>query len=237
MPATSIPEPERQHRLLDLRQLTAHQAADQFFFIQHYNKPEIDAAAFRLKLTGLFKKPAELSLDDIKSMKPVEIVCGYECSGNSPRAMQGLSSNGRFTGVRLRDVLKRAGVDDRAREVVFSAPNRGPEEVVFRQKRSRFSSISAAHHDGERDEPEPILAYRSRAAAHRDHVVPARVVMPGWYGVSNVKGWPRGTCRRALLGNSGALVPHAARRRPARAKTRCADQFVETGGHAPHVKS
>ena len=31
----------------------------------------------------------------------VDVVNGYECSGNSGRAMQGLSSNGRFTGVRV----------------------------------------------------------------------------------------------------------------------------------------
>jgi DMSO/TMAO reductase YedYZ molybdopterin-dependent catalytic subunit len=47
--------------------------------------------------------------------------------------VQGLSSNGRFTGVRLRDVLRRVGVDDTAREVVFFGADKGNEDVVFRQ--------------------------------------------------------------------------------------------------------
>src|SRR6185503_14895391 len=88
---------------------------DQFFFIQHYNRPELDAATHKIKVSGLVKKPLELTLADLKAMPSAEIVNGYECSGNSPNAMQGLSSNGRFTGVRLRDVLKRAGVGDAAR--------------------------------------------------------------------------------------------------------------------------
>src|SRR5882724_2361387 len=35
---------------------------DKFFVIQHYNQPEIDPTAYRLKLTGMLNKPVELSL-------------------------------------------------------------------------------------------------------------------------------------------------------------------------------
>ena len=110
IPATFSPNnPTGANRFLDLRKIDGLITPnDQFFFIQHYNKPEIDPAAHRVRLTGLVHRPIELSLADLKAMKAVEVVNGYECSGNSPRAMQGLSSNGRFTGVRLREVLKRA---------------------------------------------------------------------------------------------------------------------------------
>jgi hypothetical protein len=96
IPATFNPNnPTGANRFLDLRKIDGLITPnDQFFFIQHYNKPEIDAAAYRLKLTGLVDKPVELTVADLKAMKSVEIVNGYECSGNSPRAMQGLSSNG-----------------------------------------------------------------------------------------------------------------------------------------------
>lgn len=191
VPATFNPRnPNGNNRFLDLRQLDGFITPnDQFFFIQHYNKPEVDSATFRLKLTGLFKKPAELSLADIKAMKPVEIVCGYECSGNSPRAMQGLSSNGRFTGVRLRDVLKRVGVDDRAREVVFFGADRGPEDVVFRQNTFKVQQQFGRSITLENAmKPEPILAYALNGQPlDRDHGFPLRVIMPGWYGVANVK--------------------------------------------------
>src|SRR5688572_22114208 len=140
VPFTDIPDSfnpspaDGARRSLDLRRIDGLLTpTDQFFFIQHYNKPDVDAAAYRLKLTGLIRRPTDLSLADLRSMRPVDVVNGYECSGNSARAMQGLSSNGRFTGVRLRDVLQRVGVDDTAREVVFFGADKGNEDVVFRQ--------------------------------------------------------------------------------------------------------
>src|ERR1700750_3236741 len=135
IPATFNPTPANgARRMLDLRKIDGSITPnDQFFFIQHYDRPEVDAATYKLKFTGLVTKPAELSLADLQGMRSVDLVNGYECSGNSGGAMQGLSSNGRFTGVRLRDVLRRIGVDDAAREVVFFGADRGNEDVVFRQ--------------------------------------------------------------------------------------------------------
>ena len=191
IPATFNPSPaDGARRFLDLRKIDGLiTPTDQFFFIQHYNKPEIDGAAYRLKLTGLFSKPAELSLADLRSMPSTEVVNGYECSGNSARAQQGLSSNGRFTGVRLRDVLRRIGVDDKAREVVFLGADKGNEDVVFRQNTLKVQQQFARSITLENAmKPEPLLAYALNGQPlRRDHGFPVRVVMPGWYGVANVK--------------------------------------------------
>ena len=59
---------------------------DKFFVTQHFNQPEIDPNAYRLKLSGMVNKPMELSLADLKKMRSTDMVLGYECSGNSPRA-------------------------------------------------------------------------------------------------------------------------------------------------------
>jgi DMSO/TMAO reductase YedYZ molybdopterin-dependent catalytic subunit len=196
VPFTDVPESfnprpaDDARRSLDLRTIDGFLTPnDQFFFIQHYNKPEIDGAAYRLKLTGLVDRPIELSLADIKAMKSVDIVCGYECSGNSPNAMQGLSSNGRFTGVRLRDVLKRAGVRENAREVVFFGSDRGNEDVVFRQNTFKIQQQFARSITLENAmKPDPLLAYALNGQPlDRNHGFPLRVIMPGWYGVANVK--------------------------------------------------
>jgi len=190
-PATFAPNPPNgNNRFLDLRKIDGPVTPnDQFFFIQHYNKPEIDSSSYRLKLTGLFDKPIELSLSDVQSMKAVDLVNGYECSGNSPRAMQGLSSNGRFTGVRLRDVLKKAGVGDKAREVVFFGSDKGNEDVVFRTNTLKVQQQFARSITLENAmKPEPILAWSlGGKPLDRDHGFPLRVIMPGWYGVANVK--------------------------------------------------
>ena len=191
IPATFNPSPpDGARRFLDLRKIDGFiTPTDQFFFIQHYNKPEIDGAAYRLKLTGLFRKPLELSLADLRSMPSTDVVNGYECSGNSARATQGLSSNGRFTGVRLRDVLQRAGVDDKAREVVFFGADKGNEDVVFRQQTLKMQQQFARSITLENAiKPEPLLAWALNGQPlGRDHGFPIRVVMPGWYGVANVK--------------------------------------------------
>jgi DMSO/TMAO reductase YedYZ molybdopterin-dependent catalytic subunit len=100
VPFTDLPKgfspganPKSPTRVYDIRKIDGpFTPKDQFFTLQHMNQPEIDPATYRLKLTGLVNKPAELSIDELRAMRPVEIAAGYECSGNSPRSVEGLSS-------------------------------------------------------------------------------------------------------------------------------------------------
>jgi DMSO/TMAO reductase YedYZ molybdopterin-dependent catalytic subunit len=183
--------PEAANRYLDIRKIDGLTTPnDQFFFIQHYNRPEIDANAWRLKFTGMVNKPAELSLVDLKGMKPiVELVNGYECSGNSARIFQGLSSCGKFTGVRLRDVLKHVGVGPDAREVVFFGTDRKPEDIVFRQQTFKLEQQFGRSITLENaQKPEPMLVWLLNGEPlKRDNGGPVRLIMPGRYGVNNVK--------------------------------------------------
>jgi DMSO/TMAO reductase YedYZ molybdopterin-dependent catalytic subunit len=177
-------------RLLDIRKINGQLTPkDQFFAINHFNRPDVDAAKYKLKLSGLVNKPVELSLADLKAMKSVEVTAGYECSGNSPRAMQGLSSCGKFTGVRLSDVLKKAGVQADAREVVFFGTDRGEESIVFRQNTFKYEQQFARSITLENAmKPEPILAWALNGEPlTKEQGFPLRLVMPGWYGVANVK--------------------------------------------------
>ena len=77
VPFTDIPasfnprNPSSPSRLLDLRTLDGpFTPADQFFAVQHFDRPVIDAANYRLKLTGLVKSPAEFSLADLARHAP-----------------------------------------------------------------------------------------------------------------------------------------------------------------------
>ncbi len=191
IPATFNPAPANgARRMLDIRKIDGNITPnDQFFFIQHYNKPEIDLATYKLRFTGLVTKPTELSLPDLQGMRSVDLVNGYECSGNSGGAIQGLSSNGRFTGVRLRDVLRRVGVDDAAREVVFFGADKGNEDVVFRQNTLKVQQQFARSITLENAmKPDPMLAWALNGKPlDRDHGAPLRLIIPGWYGVANVK--------------------------------------------------
>ena len=189
-PNYQLNNPNAARRSLDIRKIDGQITPnDQFFFIQHLNRPEIDAASYRLKLTGMVAKPGEFSLADLKAMKATELVAGYECSGNSARAFEGLSSCGRFRGVRLVDVLKRVGVGSKAREVVFFGTDRGLENIVFRQQTFKLDQQFARSITLENAmKPGPLLAYELNGQALvRDEGAPVRLIMPGWYGVCNVK--------------------------------------------------
>lgn len=197
VPFTDLPKnfnpganPNAPTRVLDIRKIDGpFTPTDQFFSLQHMNRPEIDASTYRLKLTGLFEKPAEFTLDDLRRMHPVEVAAGYECSGNSPRSVEGLCSCGQFKGVRLHDVLKHAGVDPKAREVVFFGTDRGPQEVVFRQQTFKLDQQFARSITLENAlKPEPMLAYELNGQPlTRNQGFPLRLIMPGWYGVCNAK--------------------------------------------------
>jgi len=162
---------------------------DQFFTTQHFAKPAIDAATYKLKFSGMVNKPAEFSLAELKAMKPVELVNGFECSGNSPRAIQGLSSCGKFTGVRLNSILKQLGVHPKAREVVFFGYDHGPADVAFRQQTLKLDQQFGRSVTLENAmKNEPMLAYAMNGEPlTQNQGFPVRLIMPGWYGVANVK--------------------------------------------------
>jgi DMSO/TMAO reductase YedYZ molybdopterin-dependent catalytic subunit len=94
-----------------------------------------------------------------------------------------------FKGVRLRDVLKHVGVDPKAREVVFFGADRGMQEVVFRQQTFKLEQQFGRSITLENAmKPEPLLAYALNGdPLTRAHGAPLRLIMPGWYGVCNVK--------------------------------------------------
>jgi DMSO/TMAO reductase YedYZ molybdopterin-dependent catalytic subunit len=197
VPFTDLPQnfnpganPNAPTRQLDIRKIDGpYTPKDQFFALQHMNRPVIDPATYRLKLTGLVNRPTEFTLADLQGMHSVQVPAGYECSGNSPRSVEGLSSCGLFKGVRLSDVLKHVGVNSKAREVVFFGTDRGPQDVVFRQQTFKVEQQFGRSITLENAmKSAPMLAY----ALNGDPLTlaqgfPVRLIMPGWYGVCNVK--------------------------------------------------
>ena len=191
IPASFNPKaPNATTRILDIRNIDGpFTPTDQYFAVQHFDRPEIDGAAYRLKLTGLVNKPTEISLAELGAMRSTEMAVGYECSGNSAHSMQGLASCGRFTGVLLRNLLKHVGVGSKAREVVFFGTDHGAQELVFRkqtfnvdQQYGRSITLENAM------KPEPVVAYALNGEPlRREQGFPVRLIMPGWYGMANVK--------------------------------------------------
>ncbi|MGE5131208.1 MAG: molybdopterin-dependent oxidoreductase, partial [Sphingomonadaceae bacterium] len=103
---------------------------DAFFVRWHLsNVPtSVDGAAHRIKVHGLVNTPLSLSVADLRNnYEQVEIAAVCQCSGNSrglfePRVVGGEWANGAmgnamWKGVRLRDILNKAGVQKGALQV------------------------------------------------------------------------------------------------------------------------
>ena len=189
LPDEIVLERTPDRRIIDVRYIDGvFTPSNQFFTTQHYGHPDVDTATYRLRVSGLVDRPLSLSLADLRGMPSRELVFGFECSGNRG-PLNGLSSNGRWTGVPLRAVLERAGVKAEAREFVFFGADHGEEEVEFRgrsytvdQQYGRSLPRDRALSD------EPLLAYALNGDPLTPHQGrPLRLLIPGWYGAPNVK--------------------------------------------------
>ena len=85
VPFTDLPETfpaaTADRRQLDIRTIDGPLTPrDRFFTTQHYGHPEVDPAAFRLKVSGLVERPLSLSLDALRKMRRTELMAGFECS-------------------------------------------------------------------------------------------------------------------------------------------------------------
>jgi hypothetical protein len=133
-------------------------------------------------------RPKSFSLDDLRKMRSTELVFGFEYSGNR-RPMQGLSSNGRWTGVPLKTVLDQAGVKPNAREFVFFGADHGEEDVDFRGVITKVDQQFGRSLPREKAlSHEILLAYSLNGQPLSRHQgFPLRLLVPGWYGVAHVK--------------------------------------------------
>jgi DMSO/TMAO reductase YedYZ molybdopterin-dependent catalytic subunit len=194
VPFTDIPEntrwePAPDQRRLDIRTINGpFTPKDKFATTQHYGHPDIDPAAYRLKISGLVDQPKQLSLDDLKKMGARDLVAGFECSGNRG-PLQGLCSNGRWTGVSLKTVLDSAGVKASAREFVFFGADHGEEEVEWRTSKFKIDVPFGRSLNREKAlSPDPMLVWALNGDPLTKHQgSPVRLLVPGWYGVANVK--------------------------------------------------
>src|SRR4030088_2678834 len=166
---------------------------DQFYVRWHWAviPTDIDIGKFSLTVRGQVNQTLSLSLNDIlRGLPSVQLSAVNQCSGNSrglfqPRVPGGEWANGAmgnalWAGVRLKDVLDKAGVKPGAVQVRF----RGLEEPVVADAPTFMKSLDIDHaRDGE-----VIIAYAMNG--EQLPVVngfPLRLVVPGWYATYWVK--------------------------------------------------
>ena len=167
--------------------------ADRFYLRNHFGIPVLDEASWRLSVGGLVREPMELSLAELKKMTTDTFVATLECAGNgralfSPATegaqwQLGAVSTAEWAGVRLDEVLDRAGIRPDATELVFRGADRGTvdgsaEPIFF----ERSLAVDDARESG------ALLAYSMNGEPLPvKHGAPLRLVVPGWYAVASVK--------------------------------------------------
>lgn len=193
VPATYNPNPPTGNPSLDTRTIQPSSfitPTQNFFAVQHYGPQQVDAATYKLRLTGLVNKPMEWTLAELKRRPRIEQVVGFECSGNNAPRLNMQMGNARWAGASLSALLKDAGLRPNAREVVFFGVDTGTEEIAHgagpSQKYEQNFARSMAVQDATR--PEVLIAWEMNGAPLPDkHGGPVRLIVPGWYGVCNVK--------------------------------------------------
>src|SRR5687768_6083780 len=161
------------------------------YVLTHYDIPAVDPATWSLEVGGAVARPLRLTLDDLRSRPAVTSRVLLECAGNGraryeprpvsqPWLLEAVGS-AEWTGTPLAPLLEEAGLRSDAVDVVFTGADHGVERGV-EQDYARGLPLAEALR------PEPLLAWAMNGRPlPPQHGAPLRLVVPGWYGMAQVK--------------------------------------------------
>jgi sulfane dehydrogenase subunit SoxC len=159
------------------------------YLLIHYDIPAVSPEAFRLEVGGAVERPLSLSLAELAARERVGMPVTFECAGNgrallSPRPVSQpwlteAVGTAEWAGTPLWPLLEEAGVRPTAVEALFTGLDSGVEGGIL-QAYERALPLGEA--EG------AFLAYEMNGAPlPPQHGFPLRLIVPGWYGMTNVK--------------------------------------------------
>jgi DMSO/TMAO reductase YedYZ molybdopterin-dependent catalytic subunit len=167
-----------------------------FFVRNHFAVPELNLATWRLSVEGCVRLRRVWTWDELMDLPERTVFATVECAGNGRSFLAerqsgvqwgaGAVGHAEWTGVPLKLLLERSGLEPDAVEVVFEGADVGtepdhPAPMPF----ARSLPLSKALH------PDTLLANRMNGEVlDPNHGYPLRLFAPGWYGVASVK-WLR----------------------------------------------
>jgi DMSO/TMAO reductase YedYZ molybdopterin-dependent catalytic subunit len=203
LPPIVKPTPEDVFRILGTNRETRFEAfkgagyltpAPLFFVRNHTTTPRIDVNTWRLRIEGPgVSNPTSFSLDDLLQLPSVTLTRAIECAGNGRSFFEsqqgtpvsgtawrlGAIGVGRWTGVRLSTLLDRAGLKSTAVDVL---PEGLDDEFGVDGRVRRPIPVGRALED------DVLVVYGMNGnALPPDHGFPARLLVPGWVGIANIK--------------------------------------------------
>ncbi|HEX2784865.1 MAG TPA: sulfite oxidase [Ilumatobacteraceae bacterium] len=161
------------------------------YLLTHFDIPLVDPSTWRMRVDGSVAQTASFSLDDLRAMPATTRVLTMECAGNGrafldprpasqPWLLEAVGT-GQWTGVELHHVLALVGSSESSVEVVLTGADRGVDGGI-EQAYQRSLTLEEVASTG------VLLAYDLNGAPlPPQHGFPLRAVIPGWYGMSNVK--------------------------------------------------
>lgn len=169
--------------------------AQTFYSRNHGAIPQIDTGRWRLRVDGLVANPLDLTLDQLRArFAEHSVVATLQCAGNRRKDLLAVrdipgeapwgpaaTSTARWSGVRLGDVLRAAGLRDEAAYVEFL----GPDIAHDAEPPQPFGSSIPA---GKALADEVLLAWSMNGELLSPvHGAPVRVIVPGYIGARSVK--------------------------------------------------
>jgi len=162
---------------------------DHFFVRTHVYVPKVDLDSWRLKVEGEVTTPLMLTIEELKKLPPADTVSVAECAGNGRGLYEppvpglqwgtGAVGNGRWKGVRLADILKRAGIKQTAKDILFDGADVPLGTMPDFQRSIPVKKALDTN---------TILAYEMNGETLPvKHGFPLRVIAPGWASDSWVK--------------------------------------------------
>lgn len=164
-----------------------------FYVRNHHPVPRLNEQSYSLEVSGPGGATRAFSLAELKALPEVTINASLQCGGNRRDELNavrrtsgnawgiGAISTASWTGVRLRDVLKAAGVateDQLGSGAVAHVQFEGDDGT-----RASIPAEKATQPSGD-----VLLAYAMNGEAlPADHGFPLRVVVPGYVGVRSIK--------------------------------------------------
>lgn len=207
-PASPAPESALRNLLVWEELDSWRTPTDDFFVVNHYDEPALDAQDYRLRVEGLVEREQVLTLAELRARARREVDVTLECSGNTGLDFFiGGIGNARWAGTPLAPLLRRAGVTGQGREVVFwgadagevtvrdnggvltggrtgtvTPDGSGGSDLTVTERFARSMTLREAMHPG------LLLCYEMNGdPLPREHGYPVRLIVPGWYGVASVK--------------------------------------------------
>jgi DMSO/TMAO reductase YedYZ molybdopterin-dependent catalytic subunit len=164
------------------------------FLLIHFDIPDVNSDTWRLEVGGLVERPLSLSLAALRARPAVTAPVTLECAGNGrallaphPASQPWLNEavgTAAWTGTPLTPILREAGIQASTVEVLFTGVDRGVQGGELQDYARSLALDEALRED-------VLVVYEMNGAPiPPQHGFPVRLIVPGWYGMTQVK-WLR----------------------------------------------